>query len=268
MRAPVSLGLTFGLLALFTACTISPYRATNRVYKKQARAFGKSLSRYPLADSFATRFVGTTNFSLRKPSLVVLHHTAQNSTQQTISTFTTPRTAVSSHYVVGRDGQVVHMLNDYLRGHHAGASSWGGATDLNSSSLGIEIDNNGSEPFSEPQIAALLELLGYLKKAFGIQRKHFVGHADIAPGRKVDPSRFFPWQRLAEAGYGLWYDTTAVEVPAGFDALVGLRLIGYDISKPQAAIQSYKIHYVPQDTSRLLGPADHKIIYSLMKQSL
>lgn len=258
------------LCLLAFACNRAPYSATNKAYKQQAKRYAKLLKSYPLQDSFPTSpdFVGTTNFSMRKPNYVIIHHTAQNSCEQTLKTFTLTRTAVSSHYVVCRTGTVFHMLNDYFRAHHAGVSFWGGATDLNSSSIGIEIDNNGSEPFSNEQINSLLEVLGKLKKAFSIPARHFIGHADIAPGRKVDPSRQFPWKQLADAGYGIWYDTTNINVPANFDAMTALRIIGYDISKPAAAIQSYKIHFVPQDTLKTISQADEKILYSLMQKSL
>jgi N-acetylmuramoyl-L-alanine amidase len=55
------------------------------------------------------------NFNLRKPNFIIIHHTAQDSLQQTIKTFTVTRTQVSSHYVID-DGSVIQMLNDYLRG--------------------------------------------------------------------------------------------------------------------------------------------------------
>jgi N-acetylmuramoyl-L-alanine amidase len=58
-----------------------------------------------------------------------------------------------------------------------------------------------------------------------------MGHADVAPGRKVDPNRYFPWQKLAQNGFGLWYDTTGVKVPDNFDAMLALRIVGYDIKK-------------------------------------
>ncbi|HMP94599.1 MAG TPA: N-acetylmuramoyl-L-alanine amidase [Phnomibacter sp.] len=256
-----------GLIAIAACSTSKPYHSTNQQYRQQAKAFGQLLAAYPLKDSFETQFVGTTNFSMRKPNFVILHHTAQNSCQQTLQTFTLPRTAVSAHYVICRTGSVFHMLNDYLRAHHAGVSYWGQNTDLNSSSIGIEIDNNGSEPFTPQQISSLTTLLGYLKKAFNIPASHFIGHADIAPGRKVDPSRHFPWQQLASQGYGIWYDTTNLEVPETFDALTGLRLLGYNLQKPTAAIQSYRIHYTPADSTATLNPADRKIIYSLLQQA-
>lgn len=267
MKPPIFTALTATALLVFS-CATGPYADTNRSYKKQAKRYARQLAEYPVKDSFATAspWVGTTNFSLRRPNYVVIHHTAQNSCEQTLKTFTLPRTQVSSHYVICRDGTVHHMLNDLLRGHHAGVSKWGNATDLNSSSVGIEIDNNGSEPFTEEQISSLLEVLGKLKMAYNIPAANFIGHADIAPGRKVDPSRRFPWQRLAQHGFGHWYDTANVQVPAGFNPLLALRIIGYDLKNERNAIQSYKIHFVPQDTTKVLNESDNKILYDLMRR--
>ncbi len=197
-------------------CSSNPYAATNKVYKKQAKAFAKALRATPVTnpgeDSLmqGDQWVGTTNFNLRKPNFVVIHHTAQNSTEQTLKTFTLARTQVSAHYVIGRDGKVYHMLSDYLRAWHGGAGKWGNNSDLNSSSIGIELDNNGSEPFAEAQINSLLQVLAILKKTHGIPAANFIGHSDIAPSRKVDPNPTFPWKKLAEAGFGMWYDEEKV----------------------------------------------------------
>jgi N-acetylmuramoyl-L-alanine amidase len=203
---------------------------------------------------------------MRRPNFVVIHHTAQNSCDQTLKTFTLPRTQVSAHYVVCKDGTIHHMLNDLLRAHHAGVSKWGNATDINSSSIGIEIDNNGFEPFTDAQINSVIELLGRLKRAYSIPVTNFVGHADVAPGRKVDPNRNFPWQKLAENGYGLWYDTTRVSVPDGFNEMQALRIVGYDIKNPANAIQSFKIHFVPTDSTKTINEADKKILFDLEKK--
>ncbi|MBI1343071.1 MAG: N-acetylmuramoyl-L-alanine amidase [Terrimonas sp.] len=259
--------LVYWVLFVFTSCA-HPYRLTNKEYKKQAKAFSKVLKEYPLHDSVnnAPYFAGTTNFSMRKPNFVVIHHTAQNSCDQTLKTFTLRRTQVSAHYVICRDGTVFHMLNDYLRAHHAGVSKWGNATDLNSMSIGIEVDNNGTEPFTDPQMSSLLQLLDRLKKAYNIPQANFVGHADVAPGRKVDPSRYFPWQTLAMSGFGYWYDTTRVSVAPDFNAVQALRVIGYNIKDTASAIQSYKIHFVPQDSTRSINEADRKILSDLEKK--
>ncbi len=262
--------LQFFLIVFLFGCAHGPYKATNKSYKKQVKGYSKLLREYPLKDSaglnFATDWVGTTNFSLRKPNFVVIHHTAQNSCDQTLKTFTLPRTQVSAHYVICREGFVYHMLHDNLRAHHAGLGKWGNVSDINSSSIGIEIDNNGSEPFTDAQMNSLIQLLDRLKKAYNIPQTNFIGHMDWAPGRKVDPSRLFSWKTLAEKGFGYWYDTTAVKVPADFNALQALRIIGYNISKPDIAIQSYKIHWVPQDTTKVINEMDKKILFDLVKK--
>jgi N-acetylmuramoyl-L-alanine amidase len=263
---PCSLSLIFCSLFLVNC---SKYHRTNKQYKKQSKEYAKLLREYPVEDSaglnYASSWVGTTNFSMRRPNFVVIHHTAQNSCEQTLQTFTLTRTQVSSHYVICKDGTVHHMLNDLLRAHHAGVSKWGNNSDINSSSIGIEIDNNGTELFTDAQIASLSELLGRLKRAYNIPAANFMGHADIAPGRKVDPNRNFPWQQMAQQGYGLWYDTTAVQVPADFNPLLSLRIIGYNIQKPEAAISSFKLHFVPTDSSTVVTEGEKKILVSLQK---
>lgn len=201
---------------LSTSCATNPYRATNKSYQRQARAYARTIEEQPQLstgpDSLpqGSYWVGTTNFGLRKPNLVVIHHTAQHSTDETLKTFTLPRTQVSAHYVIGRDGHTFHMLSDYLRAWHGGAARWGNDNDINSASIGIELDNNGTETFAEPQIKSLLAVLKYLKKTYNIPAANFIGHADIAPTRKNDPNVTFPWKRLADSGFGLWYDAAAL----------------------------------------------------------
>lgn len=245
-----------------------PYASTNRLYKKQAKEYAGLLRQYPLKDSAnnAPHFVGTTNFTMRKPNFVIIHHTAQNSCEQTLRTFTLPRTQVSAHYVICKDGTVFHMLNDYLRAHHAGAARWGNNTDLNSSSIGIELDNNGFETFAPAQMASLLELLKRLKTAFAIPTANFIGHGDIAPTRKNDPNWRFPWQQLAQQGFGLWYgDTATVQVPPGFGHLEALRIIGYDVKDSSAAIIAFKRHFL-QDTTAGMPPTARKVLFSLYRK--
>ena len=257
-------------LIIIYSCSRNPYATTNKVYKKQSKEYAKLLREYPVEDSaglnYAKSWTGTTNFSMRRPNFVVIHYTAQNSCDQTLKTFTLARTQVSAHYVICKDGIVHHMLNDLLRAHHAGVSKWGNASDINSSSIGIEIDNNGFEPFTDAQINSLTNLLGRLKRAYSIPVTNFVGHEDVAPGRKIDPGRFFPWQKLAENGYGLWYDTTGVMVPEGFNEMLALRIIGYDIKNPGNAIQSFKLHFVPTDSAKTISDGEKKILFDLEKK--
>ena len=256
------------IMIVVYSCVTGPYKTSNKSYKKQAKTLAKVVAKYPLEDSVtnAPHFIGTTNFNLRKPNFVILHHTAQNSCEETLTTFTTVKSQVSAHYVICKNGTVHHMLNDYLRAWQAGVSKWGNATDINSLSIGIEIDNNGFEPFTDAQINSLLQLLDRLKKEYNIPAANFIGHADIAPGRKVDPNKYFPWQKLAENGFGIWYDTTGIQVPADFDAMQALRIIGYDMKKPEAAIQSFKLHFVQDDSTKMINDEEKKILVDLEKR--
>ncbi|WP_041537108.1 N-acetylmuramoyl-L-alanine amidase [Pseudopedobacter saltans] len=219
-----------------------------------------------LGNQVPSSFVPTVNFGARKPSFVIIHHTAQDSIQQTIKTFTLERTQVSAHYVIGRDGFLVQMLSDELRAWHAGAGKWGNMTDMNSCSIGIELDNNGFEPFSDAQINTLLLLLEKLKRDYNIPAANFIGHSDIAPRRKSDPSILFPWEKLARAGFGLWYDLPDQLPPSNFDVEAALRRIGYDVSDLPAAIIAFKRHFVQKDLIPLMGTWDLCVLYNLYRK--
>lgn len=262
------------LVLLLASCSVNKYAATNKVYKKQAKEYAKAIAAMPplnqLIDSLAPEmqsWVGSVNFGIRRPNFVILHHTAQKSTDQTIKTFTVKHSEVSAHYVVGRDGRVVQMVNDYLRANHAGIGKWGNATDLNSSSIGIEIDNDGFEPYTEVQIKGVMTLLSSLKKRYKIPAANFIGHSDVAPSRKPDPHDF-PWKMLAKKGFGLWYDDVLKMPPTDFDTNAALRIIGYDISNLPAAITAFKRHFVQIDIKPVLTPADKLILFNLYKKYL
>jgi len=259
-------------LFLLSACSTNKYSATNKVYKEQAKGFANTLQAIPpvgqAVDSIPLEqqsFIGSVNFGIRKPNFVILHHTAQKSTDQTINTFILARTQTSAHYVIGRDGKVVQMVNDYLRANHAGVAKWGNDADLNSSSLGIELDNTGDEPYSDAQIKSLLFVLATLKKKYNIPTANFIGHSDISPKRKIDPNKF-PWKQLADKGFGLWYDQVLQIPPIDFNTSLALRIIGYDISNLPAAIIAFKRHFVQPDLSPVLTQKDKMILFNLYKK--
>ncbi len=259
----------FILFIIVCSCNNNKYASTNKSYKRQAKAYAKELRKQPIGyDSLlmANQWVGTTNFGMRKANFVIIHHTAQNACDTTLRTFTLPRTQVSAHYVICKNGTIQHMLSDYLRAWHAGNSKWGNVTDINSVSIGIELDNNGFENFTEPQMKSLLLLLSKLKKDNNIPTANFIGHADIAPKRKNDPNKYFPWKELAKNNFGNWYDTANINVPLNFNAIQALRIIGYDTRDSLAAIKAFKLHFVQQDNSTYLTEADKKIIFDLYKK--
>lgn len=267
----------------FVACSTNKYAGTNKIHVQQVKKMAEVIKE-PLPPPILApeklemgeggkrkdlNWVGTVNFNLRRPDIVIIHHTAQDSIEQTLRTFTLTRTQVSSHYVIGRDGETYQMLNDYLRAWHAGNSRWGKIRDINSHSIGIELDNNGFEPFSEVQIESLLNLLDTLKTNYRIAETNFIGHADIAPTRKQDPSVHFPWKLLAEKGFGVWYDDYLVDPPADFNPEMALRIIGYDTRDLGAAIRAFKRHYIQNDVSKEWTDFDLQVLYNIfLKQDL
>ena len=248
---------------------VVPETSLDTLYLKQLLTFKDTISKMgaiPLQNGISTEWIGTVNFNLRKPNFIIIHHTAQDSLRQTLKTFTIKESKVSAHYVIGQDGKVVHMLNDYLRAWHAGNSSWGRNTDINSASIGIELDNDGSEAFSELQINSLLALLTKLKKDYNIPTENIIGHSDIAPTRKQDPSALFPWKTLASMGFGIWPDELLENAPANFNAEQGLRIIGYDTKNLTAAITAFKRHFIQTEVDAVLDPKTINAIYNLSKK--
>ncbi|MCZ4223850.1 N-acetylmuramoyl-L-alanine amidase [Pedobacter rhodius] len=268
VRNRQSLLIVFVLLV--SSCSSNRYAATEKVYKEKAKGFSKIILATPpegqLYDSINAanqQWIGSVNFGIRKPNFVIIHHTAQDSLNQTIKTFHSTKAGTSAHYVISRDGKVVHMVNDYLRANHAGVSKWGKDTDLNSSSIGIELDNNGiGDVWQDAQINSLIKLLATLKKTYNIPTANFIGHADIAPGRKNDPKNF-PWKKLADKGFGFWYDEVLKNPPADFDTEKALKYIGYNTANLPAAIEAFKIHFIQSDITKTLTPVDILVLYNV-----
>ncbi|NTX50654.1 N-acetylmuramoyl-L-alanine amidase [Myxococcus sp. CA039A] len=132
---------------------------------------------------------------------IVMHHTASNDGKADLSWMRNPKSGVSAHYMVDRDGKIYQLVGDDKRAWHAGKSELHGVpTDVNARSIGIEIVNDGSgkTPFTEAQYKALTQLTSHLKEKYDVPMKNIVGHADVAvpKGRKNDPAPNFDWSRL------------------------------------------------------------------------
>lgn len=233
------------LAAALSACTSTPVRN-------------------PLA-----QWVPSPNHNARSPVIIVLHHTEQDSVQESLDTLRTANSGgrVSSHYLVGRDGDLYQLVADSERAWHAGGGSWGAITDLNSASIGIEIDNNGDSPFTQPQMTTLIKLLDDLCTRLNIPRDQIIGHADLAPTRKADPSRYFPWQQLAEAGFGIWPRASDGPAPEGFDRWMALGALGYPLADRAAAARAFHRRFRGSDTlPGELDEEDARILHSLLLQ--
>lgn len=143
-----------------------------------------------------------------KPTILLLHYTGVSTAAKAISWLANPASEVSCHYVIDDDGRITQMVAEEMRAWHAGAGSWAGNADINSSSIGIEIQNVGHEagypPFPKRQIAAVIGLCQDIIGRHGIRAERVLAHSDIAPKRKKDPGERFPWDILAKAGIGHW----------------------------------------------------------------
>ncbi|MGE8220529.1 MAG: N-acetylmuramoyl-L-alanine amidase [Stenotrophomonas acidaminiphila] len=245
MKMSTKLLLPAALLALLTACGHAP-------------------PRNPLAG-----WVPSPNQDVRRPNLIVIHFTEQDSVQQSLDTLRGRNSGgpVSAHYLIGADGTRYQLVSDERRAWHAGAGSWGPFTDLNSASIGIELDNDGRSPFAEAQVQSLLVLLEDLCTRLRIPRGQVIGHQDLAPTRKPDPGPLFPWKRLADAGFGRWPAADAPPAPAGFDPWTALRLIGYPLDDRAATVRAFRNHFRGQGGSEL-DAEDLRILHALAAGNL
>lgn len=218
--------------------------------------------RNPLA-----RWHASPNHEPRRARIIVIHHTAMHSAEAALVTLQTRNSGgrVSAHYLIGEDGRRYQLVSEQERAWHAGDSHWSGVNDINSVSIGIELDNDGSEPFTQAQIDSLLVLLADISARLGIQSHLVVGHGDIAPTKKDDPSIYFPWQQLARAGYGLWPRDVLVTPPAGFDRWAALRLVGYNLRDPEAALAAFHRHFRAREERHWLD-GDAEILHDLQLQ--
>ena len=212
-------------------------------------------------------WVPSKNYDIRKPQLIVLHFTNEDSVQQALDTLRTANSGgpVSATYLIGRDGHIYQLVSDVDRAWHAGGGRWGTITDVNSASIGIEIDNNGHVPFPRAQIDSLLRLLTDVTARWHIPRAQIIGHEDMAPSRKDDPGPLFPWATLAAHGFGLWPDPGFERLvpPPGFNPWTALSVVGYSLDDPKGAVRAFHDHFrgMGGDT---LDAEDMKILYNLV----
>ena len=155
------------------------------------------------------------NFNLPKRTknrikFIIIHYTGMKKESAAIKRLQDPKSKVSSHYLIKRNGEIINLVPDLFEAWHAGVSSWKHFKSLNKNSIGIEITNpghqHGYKRFPKKQIFSLQKLLNILVKKFKIKKKYILGHSDISPGRKKDPGEKFPWEMLAKKKLSFWHN--------------------------------------------------------------
>ena len=182
-------------------------------------------------------------------SLLVFHCFAL-STLKMLSIF--KQTGTGIHYVIQRNGKILSLVAEDKVASHAGLASWRKfETNINAQSIGIELQNSqmGQQKYTKAQISSLIKLAGEIIKRHNIKPENIVGHSDIAPYRKPDPAKFFPWQMLAEKGIGIWPAIKKDENAKPLNrekARELLEAVGYDTLDDTAALYAFVTRFLPQ----------------------
>jgi N-acetylmuramoyl-L-alanine amidase len=202
------------------------------------------------------------------PRLVVLHYTAMTAPEPAMDWLCTPASQVSAHYLIARTGTVTRLVPETARAWHAGAGAWGGCPDVNSASIGIELDNDGASPFAAPLMDALEALLGEILARWDLPPEAVIGHSDMAPGRKIDPGPRFDWRRLARAGLAIWPEPTPDAGLAPDPARFAADLARFGMTHPvprDTRLAAFRLRFRPGATGPL-APADMALARDLGRQ--
>ena len=215
--------------------------------------------------------------------ILLLHYTDMESAEKACAWLCNPLAKVSCHYLVDVDGQITQMVDEDMRAWHAGQSLWKGERDINSASIGIEIQNPGHDhgypDFPQAQMAAVAALGRDIVARHAIPPEHVLAHSDVAPRRKIDPGEKFDWKGLHEEGLGHWVlprrlgggqflqqgdSGDAVEALQAMLALYGygIEITGDYDRETKIVVTAFQRHFRP---ARIDGIADRSTIETLRR---
>ncbi len=204
-------------------------------------------------------------------TMAVLHYTEMESCDASLARLSDPEAQVSAHYLISEEGQVIRLVDESKRAWHAGASYWRGLRDVNSASVGIELQHPGHglgyREFDDRQIEALVPLLHRIVRKHNIPRANVVAHSDVAPARKTDPGELFPWETLAR--YRLCLprpEKFEVGDPFDNDAAFYLALerFGYDIADGKKAVEAFQRRWRPEKINGEIDGQVRAILFQLL----
>jgi len=253
--------------------------------KRDALLICCDMSMFSPDSKLATRVVPSPNHDERRVPIdaIILHYTGMQSADAALARLCDAEAKVSSHYFVDEDGAIAQLVPEARRAWHAGVSSWQGASDLNSRSIGIEIVNPGHDfgypDFPAKQIDAVIALCRDLMTRCAIAPARVLAHSDIAPNRKNDPGEKFPWAKLSKAGVGLWVEPSKIVPGPELDpgdrsqfvrTMQGwLSDFGYAVTvngefdtTTKEAVTAFQRHFRP---ARVDGIADHSTVETLKR---
>ena len=219
----------------------------------------------------------------KRADILLLHYTGMASADAACRRLCDPASGVSCHYLVDEYGGIIQMVEEDMRAWHAGRSFWGGETDINSRSIGIEIHNRGHDAdypdFPDRQMEAVIALARDILTRHPIPPERVLAHSDIAPQRKRDPGEKFDWRRLFEAGIGHWVEPEPIGEDRGLgrcdqgDAVLALQgnlaVYGYEVRQTgrfdvatEVVVAAFQRHFRP---ARIDGRADRSTCATLAR---
>ena len=286
---------SIGLLFLMVACS-----STERVISSNSR--GSVVSRNQTTVKNIGKFQVDSNSYVatgknERIQFIVVHYTATDNLGS-IKELTSSR--VSSHFLVldEDDNKIYSLVPLEQRAWHAGASSFRGRTNINDTSVGIEIVSDGiakeyrNNPyplydhyveFKPIQIEKTAQIIKYVAEKYNIPAKNIVAHSDIAPGRKKDPGAKFPWKELYDKyNIGAWYDEADKQAfmnEEKFNATSireikdELRKYGYEVNRldewdkeSKNVVYAFQLHFNPKNPTGEMDLETFAILKALNKK--
>ena len=145
---------------------------------------------------------------------VIIHATKTGNIESPLGWLCDPKSQASAHFLIGRDGRVIQLVDEADTSWHAGLSTWrgmeyvnpkSGNPTVNPCSIGVELVNlnDGKDPYPKAQFDVLVELVSGACIRHGVAIEDVIGHEDVAPGRKTDPGPMFNWTEFRARLYSL-----------------------------------------------------------------
>ena len=229
---------------------------------------------------------------------IILHYTALDN----VGSIRELTGGVSAHFLVldEDDNKIYSLVPLEQRAWHAGVSAFRGRTNINDTSVGIEIVNDGiaKEYRSDPnpyhpydhyvdykpiQIEKVAQIIKYVAEKYNIPARNIVAHSDIAPSRKKDPGAKFPWKELYDKyNIGAWYDETDKQEFMDEEKFKAtsireikdeLRKYGYEINRldewdkeSKDVVYAFQLHFNPKNATGEMDLETFAILKALNKK--